>query len=182
MKGRLAALVGVFCIACLIVPGAFADKPPKPEKPGRSKPECILFMGEDLQSAGDTTIVGCCPNAGPAPAYSLTLHTESRLDGTYQGSLFMNVLGTPGPDQKYMVKFWTWDGEKRDPGDGDYFFEIRGGVMDGGKKKDNRPFTVTYTDEMATGWEYFDDAEPVRFDIPLVSFVLLRDSDLDYCE
>jgi len=156
MKRGTVAFVMIFCIAILIVSSVNAEKPPRPE--------CILFWG-DLESAGNTIIDGCCPNAGPSPKYDMTLKsicwetvngTNCVPDVPLDGYLFMNVLGTPGPDQRYMVKFWTWDYEAGDPGVGDYFFEIRGGVMEGGGKKDGTPSTVTYTDETATLWVYYD--------------------------
>ena len=91
-----------------------------------------------------------------------------------------NSLGTPGPGKRFMVKFWTWDYEERDPGAGDYFFEIRGGVIVRDRKA--KVLTVTFSEEMATGWEYSENAGPAQFDIPSVSFVLTRTSDLSYCE
>ena len=183
MKGRLVAFVGVFCIAMLIVSGAIADKPEKPGKPDKPpKPpktpglttECIIFEDnlEDndgvhgyLESVpGETVVVGCCPNAGPAPEYTMTLHnicypsdvTETKIclpDFPLDGYLFINVLGTPGPDQRYMVKFWTWKYDAGDPGVGDYFFEIRGGDLR--DRKTEGP-NVTYLDDTATLWVYYD--------------------------
>ena len=60
------------------------------------------------------------------------------------------------------------------------FFEIRGGVTVRDRKA--KVLTVTFSEEMATGWEYSENAGPAQFDIPLVSFVLTRISDLSYCE
>jgi len=184
MKRRLVAFVGIFCIAILAVSVADAGKPvktPKPPKTPGLTTECILFTG-DLVSAGNTIIVGCCPNAGPWPAYEMTLTTESLLDGTYLGSVFMNSYGRNAPYAGYKVQFWTWDSELDDPGDGDYFFEIRGGEVQRDRK--NKVLTVTFTDTngTATGWKYYDDAEPYEFLIPNVSFVLVRTSDLSRCE
>ena len=179
MKGILVAFVGVFCVAILIVSGVNADKPPKPPKPDKTKAECIVFTG-NLESAGDTSIVGCCPNDGPAPAYTMTLDVMVFPYGTYEGYLFINVLGTPGPDQKYMVKFWTWDNEAKDPGAGDYFFEIRGGEIVRDRKA--KILTVTFTDEPATVWVYDDNDPPSEISISDVSFVMMRTSDLSYCE
>jgi PKD repeat protein len=156
MKRGTVAFVMIFCVAILFVSSVNAEKPPKPE--------CILFWG-DLESAGNTIIDGCCPNAGPAPEYTMTMDIcyESTVTGPtcvgevpLHGYVFMNVLGTPGPDQQYMVKFWTWDYGAGDPAFGDYFFEIRGGVMEGGGKKDGTPSTVTYTNDTATLWVYYD--------------------------
>jgi PKD repeat protein len=154
MKRGTVAFVGVFCIAILVVSAANAGKPPRYE--------CILFTG-DLESAGNTLIDGCCPNAGPAPEYDMILHNISYFSEVtgethlpeipLEGYVFMNVLGTPGPDQRYMVKFWTWDYPAGDPAFGDYFIEIRGGVL-GGKK--DVPNTVTFTNQTATLWVYYD--------------------------
>jgi len=162
MKSGTVAFVMIFCVAILIVSSVNAEKPPKPE--------CIIFEDnvEDvdvhvyLESTGTTIIDGCCPNAGPAPEYTMTLHNicytsvfgptcipEVSLDGY----VFMNVLGTPGPDQRYMVKFWTWDYAAGDPIFGDYFFEIRGGDLR--DKKTEGP-NVTYMDGTATLWVYYD--------------------------
>ena len=179
MKGRLVAFAGVFCIAILIVSAANADKPPKPPKPEKTKAECIVFTG-DLQSVdGGTRIEGCCPNDGPAPAYTMILDVMVFPYGTYEGYLFINVLGTPGPDQEYMVKFWTWDNEDRDPGVGDYFFEIRGGEIVRDRKA--KILTVTFTDEPATVWVYDDIDPPSEISISGVSFVMVRTGDLSYC-
>ena len=55
MKGRLAAFVGVFCIAMLFASGAYAGKPPKEPKepksplPGNIAIECIEFTESNLQ-------------------------------------------------------------------------------------------------------------------------------------
>ena len=99
--------------------------------------------------------------------------------GTYDGYLFINVFGA-GPSAQYKVQFWTWDYDERDPGTGDYFFEIYGGVLDRNRK--TKVLTVTVDDEPATVWVYHDDFDPVEVPIPSVSFVLVRTSDLDYCE
>ena len=51
MKGRTVAFVGVLCIAVLIVSGAYAEKPRKPDKPSGTATECIAFEGPDLAGA-----------------------------------------------------------------------------------------------------------------------------------
>jgi hypothetical protein len=172
MKSRVVAFVCMFCVVGVFGPTADAEKPPKFE--------CITFSG-DLESAGETRIADCCPNAGPAPEYEMTLSTgDDRVDGTRSGYLFINVLGT-GPSQVFMVKFWTWDSYGGvSPRDGDYFFEIRGGTIVRDRRA--KTFIVTYDEEMATGWDYYDDGTWTQFDIPNVSFVLFRSTNLDYCE
>jgi len=66
MKGRLIAVVGVFCIAILIFSGTDAQgmKPDKPDKPSKSNTEWIEFWGDLV---GGQPVDGCCPNAGPNP-------------------------------------------------------------------------------------------------------------------
>ena len=188
MRERPAVFVGVCCIAILVASGANAVKP---EKPPTSKPECIVFSDnlKDLTPHGyleggqDGPIEGCCPNAGPSPAFTMTLHGLGLLpDGTYDGQLFINVFGT-GPIQTYKVQFWTWDYVNEIPGTGDYFFEIYGGVLERDRKA--KVLTVTFTGETGTGWIYttgYPDTSAVEVTIPNVSFVLVRTENLSYCE
>jgi len=217
MKGRLVAFVGVFCIAMLFASGAYAGKPdkePKEPKPGNITTECIVFT-EDLESVpGGEVVEGCCPNAGPFPAYTMTLNVMGIDPDTYDGQLFINTVRTRVNRQwitGYKVQFstWVWDIDTL-PGKGDYFFEINGGdiVYD----KTNDLLTVTFEDETATGWVYYDmntDCDPCEPDcfpctdvrpacdlcdpdcshpcneeitIEDVSFVLERTEDLSYCE
>jgi len=186
MNSRLAALVGVFCIAVLVASVVNADKPDKPPKPDKTPgltTECIIFEG-DLQSVDDgTKIVGCCPNAGPWPAYTMTLNVPGITHDTYDGQLFINQFGT-GPSAQYKVQFWTWDYDNETPGDGDYYFQIYGGVLDRDRKA--KTLTVTFDgSELATGWIYYEGyPETPAFEFPIsgVSFVLVRTSDLSHCE
>lgn len=183
MKSRLAAFVGVFCIAILIASGAFAgkpDKPPKPPKPGNITKECIVFTGDLESVAGGTVVEGCCPNAGPWPAYTMTFVDIAGWPwGPHEGQVFMNFFGN-GPDREYKVQFWTWDFDAETPGEGDYFFQIYGGDVNYNKK--TKILTVTFTDELGTGWIYHDETDPTEISIPYVSFVLERTSDLSFCE
>lgn len=184
MKSRLVAFFGVFCIALLVVSAVNADKPgkpPKPEKPDKEPgltTECIKFSG-DLKSAGETIIVGCCPNAGPWPAYTMELATGSALDGIYDGYLFMNFFGT-GPTAEFIVQFWTWDADSEAPGSNDYFFQIIGGEITRDRKA--KTLTVEYDNEAGTGWIYDDGGASIEIPVSNVSFVLFRTSDLSYCE
>ena len=105
MKGRLAALLGVFCIAVLVVSAVNAGKPQNPGTPT----DLIIFMG-DLE--GHAIVEECCPNAGPNPPYTMTVTRDLGSDGgpqvhagTYDGFIFMNVFGTK-KNQQYYVKFW----------------------------------------------------------------------------
>jgi len=196
MKSRFVAFVGVFCIACLIVPSAYADKPDNPGKPdkprvpGQTKPECIVFSdipegGNShgfLEGGQDKPISGCCLNAGPWPEYTMTLTNMGPMSGTdVEGYLSITIAST-GPNQKYMVEFWTWDVDDDNPltpGNGDYFFEIRGGDIVRDRK--NKVLTVTFDGEPATVWAYDDVLPRIPIPIPNVSFVLVRTSDLSYC-
>ncbi len=156
MKGRLIALVGIFCIAILIFSGhdAQGKKPDKP--PGKSKTEWIEFWG-DLE--GGQPVEGCCPNAGPWPEYTMTLKFGSYnfSPGTYDGQLFINYYGA-GRNQKYIVQFW-WDYEN------DLGIEIIGGVIDHDRK--NKVLTVTFENEEC--W-HLKTGTPIK----LVSFTLVR--------
>jgi hypothetical protein len=221
MKGRLAAFVGVFCIAMLIVSGAYAGKPskePKPPKPGDTTKECIVFTG-DLE--GSQIVEGCCPNAGPFPAYTMTLRIEELplevWGKTFEGDLFAKPVTTRVKGQKterYIVQFLTWDWETGIPGDGDFFIEV---FSDGDDiAETDNVLTVTFDndheDDTVTVWKYYDmngcdpcdpdcdlcgDFEPNCDDlcdpdcpypcneeitVEDVSFVLVRTSDLSYCE
>jgi hypothetical protein len=137
MKGRLIAFVGIFCIAALIVSGAFAQG--KSDKSGKSNTEWIDFWG-DLN--GGQPVDGCCPNAGPSPPYRMCLNFEvsGHLAGTcYDGHLFINNYRYLAKgEREYIVQFWT--------DDQDVAIEIIGGVIDFDKR--TKVLTVTFTDEL----------------------------------
>jgi hypothetical protein len=164
MKGRLVAFGGVFCIALLIVSGAYAGKPPKepksPHRPGNIAIECIEFTG-DLASVpeGGTVVEGCCPNAGPAPEYTMILKIESLQPGDwgqeFEGHLFAKPLRIKVKGQSteyYQVHFCTWDWDERLPAEGDYFFDIRCDGDDIQYDETTDVLTVTVEDETATLW------------------------------
>jgi hypothetical protein len=176
----------------LVVSGSSAEKPSEKVKPpGRTKPECIVFTDnpadfEDpdhvwLEGGQDCAIVGCCPNAGPAPAYTMTLHNlcfpspdgtdegDCYTEVTIDGYLFLNtqIIRNPGGPRikKKIVKFWTWDGYNGVApganglhGFNDFFFEIRGGTWTEDKKVAVKP--VEFWNENATLWVYYDEADP----------------------
>jgi hypothetical protein len=175
---RVAAFAGAVCMAILIASGANAgkpDKPSKPDEPSGAK-ECIVFTG-DL--AGAEVVEGCCPNAGPYPAYTMTLDIEPVPYGSYEGQLFMNFVGT-GPSQQYKVQFWTWDLDTETPGTDDFFFEIYGGEV--AKDKKTKLLTVTFNDELGTVWVYNAAGYPTDETAVRVSFELVRTSNLAYCQ
>ena len=142
MKKGFIAFVGIFCIAVLIVSGQDAQgKPDKPGKPEKSKAEWIAFDGDLV---GGQAVVGCCPNAGPWPEYTMTLLFEAGefQSGTYDGQLFINYFGA-GRNQKYKVQFWN--------NEIGLFIEIIGGVIEYDRK--SKVLTVTFTDEECVhGW------------------------------
>ena len=167
MKGRLAAFGGVFCIALLIVSGAYAGKPPKPDKPGKPpRPgniaiECIEFTG-DLESVplGGTVVEGCCPNAGPSPAYTMTLRIGGEMpqeawEVTFDGYLFAKPFRTRENRQwirQYIIHFGTWDWDTEIPGTGDYFFEIFADEEDIEIEENTDVLTVEVESAPATVW------------------------------
>jgi hypothetical protein len=186
MKGRLVAFGGVFCIGLLIVSGAYAGKPPKepkepksPHRPGNIAIECIEFTG-DLASVpeGGTVVEGCCPNAGPFPAYTMTLWIEELpLDAfgkTFEGDLFAKPVTTRVKGQKterYLVQFLTWDWETEIPGDDDFYIEV---YSDGDDiyETDNVLtviFDSDHEDDAATVWKYYDmnECDPCEPDCDL---------------
>ena len=125
---------------------------PHPDKP--SNTELITFVG-DL--AGSQTVVGCCPNAGPFPAYTLTL-SEPLPTGAYAGQIFMNTVGRRS-NQSYMVQFWTET----------MFLEVRGGVIQEDKR--NKSLTATFTDQQMT---IHLDGDGAPTDVVDVNFTLTR--------
>ena len=194
MEGRIAAFVGGFCIAMLIASGAYADKPTntpekggKPPHPGNIAEECIVFTG-NLE--GGQVVVGCCPNAGPFPAYTMTtvdLSVAGLYDEARAGYLFAKPVTTRVKGQKtvrYKVQFWTWNSDNNEtPGDGDYFIEV---YSDGDDiDETNGVLTVAFNndheDDTATVWIYHDECCPTEISIPYVSFVMTKTSDLTDC-
>jgi hypothetical protein len=106
------------------------------KKGGKLKPELIIFKEGDLE--GNQTVFGCCPNAGPWPAYTMTLSGPfpTGISGIpLEGNIFMNFTGSQSPGD-YIVQFW-W-GEVPN----DYFIEIRGGEAHNDKR--NKILTVIF--------------------------------------
>lgn len=132
MKGRLAALLGVFCIAVLVVSAVNAGKPQNP-----GTPTDLIIFGGDLE--GQAIVEECCPNAGPNPPYTMTVTRDLGYDGgpqvpagTYDGFIFMNFFGTK-KNQQYYVKFWG--ASSSSPGL-NVAFGIKGGIIYQEKKSD----------------------------------------------
>jgi len=172
MKGRLVALVGVFCIAILLVSGAYADKPVKPPKPPKTETQWIAFTGDLL---GGEDVEDCCPNAGPAPPYEMILPAWGLGDpeygpyypaGTYTGHLFINFFGA-GRNREYLVRFRGTNDEF-----GELSIEIVGGVIE--KDRKNNVLTVTFTDEDCRVLAYGCPTPGCGEHIAYVNFVLIR--------
>jgi len=112
-------------------------------KGGKSKTEWIEFEG-DL--AGGQAVERCCPNAGPFPAYTMTLAKDVGCvpaDTTINGYLFINGYGAGRPkDRQYIVQFGT--------GDCVVAMKIIGGVLDFNKW--DRVLTVTFEDVLCEDW------------------------------
>ena len=160
MKARIISLIGILCIASLIVSGANAKG--KPDGPGGPRAERIVFTGDLI---GDQIVENCCPNAGPHPQYTMTLGGDdpwpAGFSGTYVGQLHLNYYGhPPGQRSKYKVQFWN----------DSIAIQIIGGVVERDRK--NKRITVTFTNEecvdMYTG-------ERIAF----VNFVLIRSQQPD---
>jgi len=154
-----------------------------------TKAECIVFVDNEddknwgegsegshvwLEGGQDCAIEGCCPNAGPWPQYRMTLHnlcydsaveTEECLqdENPFSGYLFMNGYGRNAPYEGWKVQFWTCDCRNHAPGDGDFFFQIRGGTeVPQGKK--SKVSVIKFLDaEDATLWVYYDENDDCDF-------------------
>jgi hypothetical protein len=174
MNSRCGAFAAVSCVALLVVSGAIAgkpDKPPKPEKPDETAKEWIAFSGDLV---GGQEVEGCCPNAGPAPGYTLTLPYGLGVKGDptycppgrYDGHIFMNFWGA-GRDQQYLVRFRGVN-EAMDS----ISIEITGGVIE--KDRKNKVLTVTFENDNC--WELLDDCPraPCGDLIAVVNFTLVR--------
>jgi hypothetical protein len=137
---------------------AKGEKPSKPPRP--TSGEFITFSG-DL--GGSQEVEGCCPNAGPFPAYTMTF-SEKFPDGVFgehAGDIFMNSFGRKA-EWDYLVQF-MWGEEPDDA----YFTEIRGGD----KEYDKRTMilTVTFAEEEMRIWKNGEELPSLD-----VSFVLTR--------
>jgi hypothetical protein len=137
-----------FILVSLILVSSYVLSKPKQTS------EWITFYG-DLEGAQE--VVGCCPNAGPYPEYTMTLSEvfPTPMPGTYDGNIFMNVFGR-GKKKSYIVQFSWTDGS-------DYFIEIIGGDIEWNKKE--KSLTVTFDKVPCEIWidgEY-TETKPVDF-------------------
>ncbi len=150
----------------LVATGIEAKKPvgEKPDNPKKTKAELIVFTGDLV---GSQEVVGCCPNAGPFPAYTMTL--SFAVDGSdyytpantpINGELFISGYSI-GQDSGYIVQF----SNEHNP-DNHVAIEIRGGEVSMDKK--TKEVTVVFT-----GAECRDQHHPKDL-ITIVNFTLVR--------
>jgi len=162
------------------------NKPPKSDNPKKTKAECIVFGGA---LEGMAKVEGCCPNAGPFPAYTMTLDLPDEDDDdlndvygipygetAFDGQLFMNFAA----DQGYKVQFWNWDSDNEIPGVGDIFFEIYGGDIIYDRKSNF--LHVDFSDAQPTLWLYDEECCAIKAPVGLVNFELVKTSDLSDCD
>ena len=142
----------------------------KPDGKGGHDGDLIIFQ-ENNNSIGDLEgneiVMGCCPNAGPSPVYTMTLSNTfpfEDLRGTYTGKIFMNGTGRQSPGA-YIVQFW-WS---ENASDDTTFIEIRGGVAS--KDKKTKILTVIFPDTTECKIKIND----VLLTTVLVDFTLVRD-------
>ena len=151
--------VGVDTPDAQFAKGDNPNKPDKPPKPVGS--ELITFEGDLI---GSMEVAGCCPNAGPFPAYTMTLESPpfpAGISGVPQtGNIFMNSAGRKA-QWDYVVQFW-W-GDEPD----NYFIEIKGGEKEYDKR--TKILTVDFADEEMT--IIHADEDPTVVD---VTFTLTR--------
>ena len=148
-------------LVSLIFVSSFGLSKPKPNPKPEQNSEWITFSG-DLY--GEQEVVGCCPNAGPFPDYTMNLSYVFPIPmrGKHDGQLFMNSFGRNMP-WAYKVQFWWTETE----GNTEYFIEIRGGEVH--KDKKTKILTVTFVEVPCKIWINNDDSEV------LVSFTLIRE-------
>jgi len=121
--------------------------------------ENITFEG-DLE--GSQEVVGCCPNAGPYPEYTMFLsdNFSDEFQGNHAGNIFMNSIRGG-----YKVCFWWTETE----GGPEYYIEFRGGEV----HKDKKTKILTVTFENVESYEIWIDLE--LQELVTVSFNLTRD-------
>ena len=160
--------ISLILVSLILVSSFGLSKRPKQNS------EWITFSG-DLN--GDQEVIGCCPNAGPNPEYTMTLSEEIPQEMTgepHDGHIFMNVflnLSEHGRGKRkamYLVKFWWGEGD--DDYFYDYFIEVRGGDIIESSKK-TKSLTVTFDEVPCKIW--IDDDAPTA--TVTVSFTLTRE-------
>jgi hypothetical protein len=163
MKSKIISVLILSTILLVSITSILAISGLSKPKPNPN-PELITFIG-DLE--GSQEVVGCCPNAGPCPEYTLTLSALSafpdEMKGKHEGNIFMNFFGAGKNKQSYLVKF-SWTTED----DTEYFIDIRGGNIDQDRKA--KILTVTFDKVPCEIWINDDPTAPAT-----VSFTLTRE-------
>ena len=160
-------IIATFVSLMFVVTGLEAGKPSNPGKPDKSnktKTEWIVFTG-DLE--GSQEVVGCCPNAGPFPPYTMTLSFAVEGSDYYtpaytpiNGELFISGYSI-GQDSGYIVQF-----SNEHNADNHVAFEIRGGEV----SKDKKTKEVTVVFENAECRDQHDPKDLITY----VNFTLVR--------
>jgi hypothetical protein len=134
------------------------------DNPKKTKAELIVFTG-DLE--GSQEVVGCCPNAGPFPEYTMELSFAVKgsdyytpADTLIYGELFISGYSI-GQDSGYIVQF-----SNEHSAENHVAFEIRGGEVS--KDKKTKEVKVVFTDA-----ECRDQHDPKDL-ITYVNFTLVR--------
>ena len=157
-------VIATFVLLMFVVTGLEAGKPIKSDNPKKTKAELIVFTGDLV---GSQEVVGCCPNAGPFPAYKMTL--SFAVDGSdyytpantpINGELFISGYSI-GQDSGYIVQF----SNEHNP-DNHVAIEIRGGEVSMDKKTKEVTVVFTYA-------ECRDQHDPKEL-ITYVNFTLVR--------
>ena len=124
----IATFVSLMFVVTSLEAGKGGVKPDKPDKPGRTKSELIVFTGDLV---GSEEVEGCCPNAGPFPEYTMALSFQVNDVPVFtpiNGQLFINGYRI-GQDGGYIVQFSN-DHDLDDH----VAIEIRGGEVSTDKK------------------------------------------------
>jgi hypothetical protein len=121
--------------------------------------EHIKFTGDLV---GEQDVLGCCPNAGPSPEYTLTLAGPfpPEISGIeHDGEIFMNNTGRQSPGD-YMVQFFIefTNGETM-------YLEIRGGKATLERRTKILTVIFKYEDTLCEIWRdgELTDTIPVEF-------------------
>ncbi len=120
----------------------------------------ITFTGDLI---GDEEVIGCCPNAGPSPPYTLELVASPfppDISGIqHNGEIFMNNTGRQSPGD-YMVQFFI-----EFPTGETMYLEIRGGKATLERRTKILTVIFKYEDTLCEIWRdgELTDTIPVEF-------------------